>query len=174
MSTIAGVTSHSSLSLMEFKTGKRSDEQQKDALFGAQTSVPQPRTVDANAERNYQAQQASEEGFARYRVGLQTTPNAAADTRSESGGWSNGLGASKSEEPDKALQEFQAYMSKSPAEKMRDSILKDMGLTEEDIEDMPPERQKAVEAEIAERMKDKAQMQAQADVSPEEQVYGVV
>lgn len=172
MSTIAGVAGHSSLSLMEFKTGKRSDEQQKDALFGAQTSVPQPRTVDANAERGYQAQQASEEGFARYRVGLQTTSGVAADNRSERGGWSNGLGVSENDEPDKALQEFQAYMSKSPAERMRDSILKEMGLTEEDIKEMPPEQQRAIEEKIAERMRDKVQMQAHADRNPEDRVFG--
>lgn len=171
MSTIAGVGGYGSLSLMEFKTGKRGEEQQKDSLFSAPAVVPSQRTVDASAARDYQAQQATEEGFARLRVSMQTTSAGTAQTSVESGRVDTSQKVDKS---DRALQEFKAYMAKTPAERMRDSILKEMGLTKEDIEAMPPEKQKAIEEEIAERMRDKAQMQAQADRSPEEQVYGVL
>jgi hypothetical protein len=61
-----------------------------------------------------------------------------------------------------ATEEFQEYMSKTPEQRLRDSILKEMGITEEDLKAMPPEKQQAVAQEIADRMKDKMQL-AQAD-----------
>lgn len=155
MSTIAGVGG-SSLSLMGFKTDKRDEVQQQEALFAVPTAVPNQRTVESNATYDYLAQQATEEGFARLRVPQQTTSVSTTQSRVESS---------------TALQEFKAYMSKSPIERMRDSILKEMGLTKEDVEAMPPEKQKAIAEEIAERMKVRAQLQTQADRPPEEQVY---
>lgn len=49
--------------------------------------------------------------------------------------------------------EFQEYMSKNDAEKMRLSVLKEMGLTEEEFEQLPPEAQFAIEQKIIERLK---------------------
>ena len=54
-------------------------------------------------------------------------------------------------------------MAMTPAEKMRDSILKEIGMTEEEIEALPPEQQKAVEEEIAQRMEERAKMPAQSE-----------
>ncbi|NMG36058.1 hypothetical protein GRF61_16545 [Azoarcus sp. TTM-91] len=56
---------------------------------------------------------------------------------------------------EKVLADFRDYMEKTPAERMRDAILRDMGLTEEDLAAMPAEERAAVEDEIAERIKDK-------------------
>ena len=54
-----------------------------------------------------------------------------------------------------AAQELEEYLKKSPAEHMRDAILKEMGLTEDDLAAMPPEQRKAVEDTIATKIKEK-------------------
>lgn len=77
-----------------------------------------------------------DEAFAKTRVQLQTVA-------------STTLGGS-------ATAEFKDYMSKTPEERLRDSILEEMGITEEEFEAMPPEKQMAVSQEIAQRMQDKS------------------
>ncbi|WP_433736810.1 hypothetical protein [Pseudomonas putida] len=57
-----------------------------------------------------------------------------------------------------ATSEFKDYMSKTPEQRMRDSILQEMGLTQEEVDAMPPEKQKAIGEEIAQRMQDKAEI----------------
>ncbi|WP_085629579.1 MULTISPECIES: hypothetical protein [unclassified Pseudomonas] len=86
-----------------------------------------------------------DEAFAKTRVGLQTTD--ASDAK---------VGAKT------ATEEFKDYMSKSPEQRLRDSILQEMGLTEDDIKNMPPEKQLAVAKEIAQRLQDKMKL-AQSD-----------
>jgi len=54
-----------------------------------------------------------------------------------------------------AAQELEEYLRKSPAEHMRDAILQEMGLTEEDLAAMPPEKRKAIEDTIAAKIKEK-------------------
>lgn len=53
-----------------------------------------------------------------------------------------------------ALQELEEYLKKSPIERMRDAILKDMGLTEADLAAMPPDKRNAIEAAIEARIKE--------------------
>jgi hypothetical protein len=43
-------------------------------------------------------------------------------------------------------------------QRLRDSILQEMGLTEDDVKAMPPEKQLAIGKEIAERMQDKIKL----------------
>ena len=43
-----------------------------------------------------------------------------------------------------ATDEFKDYMSKSPAQRIREQLLKEMGLTEDDFKAMPPEKQQAI------------------------------
>jgi hypothetical protein len=50
--------------------------------------------------------------------------------------------------------EFHQYMSKNDAEKLRLAVLKEMGLTEEEFEQLPPEAQFAIEQKILERLKE--------------------
>ncbi|MGJ7514502.1 hypothetical protein ACSFE6_09220 [Pseudomonas baetica] len=57
-----------------------------------------------------------------------------------------------------ATSEFKDYMSKTPEQRMRDAILEEMGLTQEEVDAMPPEKQKAIGEEIAQRMEDKREM----------------
>ena len=54
-----------------------------------------------------------------------------------------------------AGEELAEYQSKSLAQHIRDAILKEMGLTEEDLDAMPPEKRAAVEDAIAEKIKER-------------------
>jgi hypothetical protein len=81
-----------------------------------------------------------DEAFAKTRVQLQT------------------VGSSAPAEAGSAMAQFKDYMSKTPEQRLRDSILKEMGITEEEYAAMPPEKQLAVGEEIAQRMQDKSTM----------------
>lgn len=50
---------------------------------------------------------------------------------------------------------LQDYVKKSPAEHLREAVLKQMGLTEEDLAAMPTEKRLATEAEINRRIREK-------------------
>jgi uncharacterized membrane protein len=90
------------------------------------------------------------EAFAKTRVNLQaSTASTPASTQDTVGSGS-------------ATDEFKDYMSKTPEQRLRDSILKEMGLTEDQVKAMPPEQQLAIGKEIAERMQDKVKL-AQAE-----------
>ncbi|MHC8319162.1 hypothetical protein ACYZT4_00320 [Pseudomonas sp. GB2N2] len=87
-----------------------------------------------------------DEAFAKTRVALQATDATSLPKAGES----------------KAMADFKDYMSKTPEQRLRDSILDEMGITEEDLKAMPPEKQLAISKEIAERLQDKMKL-AQAD-----------
>ena len=52
------------------------------------------------------------------------------------------------------LKKLNEYIEKGPIVAMREKILKSMRLTEEELQALPPEKQKAVEAEIAQKIKE--------------------
>lgn len=54
-----------------------------------------------------------------------------------------------------AAEELAEYLRKTPAQHMRDAILKELGLTEEDLDAMPPEKRKAIEETITARVKER-------------------
>lgn len=56
---------------------------------------------------------------------------------------------------DNVMAEFMEIAKKSPAERIRDQILKSKGLSEEDVEAMTPEKREALEKEIAQMIEDK-------------------
>ncbi|WP_028683201.1 hypothetical protein [Pseudomonas chlororaphis] len=92
--------------------------------------------------------------FAKTRVLLQAPPPTASTAQANSATQSS------------ALDEFKDYMSKSPEQRMRDRILEEMGITEEDLKNMPPEKQQAVAQEIAQRVQDKLKLaQVEKDAS---------
>jgi predicted flavoprotein YhiN len=92
--------------------------------------------------------------FAKTRVLLQATPPTASTAQANSTTQSS------------ALDEFKDYMNKSPEQRMRDRILEEMGITEEDLKNMPPEKQQAVAQEIAQRVQDKLKLaQVEKDAS---------
>ncbi|EJB8386398.1 hypothetical protein GHU06_26290 [Pseudomonas aeruginosa] len=97
--------------------------------------------VDPAAES---ARQAMDEGFAKLNLTLKQNQANAPATASEG----------KS-----AYDEFKEYMQKSPAERMREQVLKSLGLTEEELDAMPPEKREQVEKGIGERMREMIAMQ---------------
>lgn len=56
---------------------------------------------------------------------------------------------------DELRAQLQDYLNKSPAEHMRDAIMKEMGISEDDLAAMPPEKREAVEADIARKMRER-------------------
>lgn len=109
------------------------------ALQAAQHSV----TVPAAQKELDKASDRIDEAFAKTRVQLQATTNG-------------------------ARTEFTEYMSKSPAERIREQLLKEQGLTEEQVQALPQEKQDAIAKQVAERLKEQQQQQvaAKATASP--------
>lgn len=109
------------------------------ALQAAQHSV----TVPAAQRELDKASDRIDEAFAKTRVQLQATTNG-------------------------ARAEFTEYMSKSPAERIREQLLKEQGLTEEQVQALPQEKQDAIAKQVAERLKEQQQQQvaAKATASP--------
>ena len=62
-----------------------------------------------------------------------------------------------------AGEELAEYQSKSVAQHIREAILKEMRLTEENLDAMPPEQRAAIEDAIAEKIKER--LLAQGDVT---------
>lgn len=114
------------------------------ALQAAQQSV----TVPAAQKELDKATDRIDEAFAKTRVQLQTT-------------------ASTSDVPatnatSSARSEFTDYMSKSPAERIREQLLKEQGLTEADVQNMSQEKQDAISKQVAERLKQQQEQQVAA------------
>ncbi|CAH0313156.1 hypothetical protein [Pseudomonas mediterranea] len=97
-----------------------------------------------------------DEAFAKTRVQLQTVAAQDAPAR---------------QTESSALKDFKDYMNKTPEERLRDAILAEMGISEEEYAAMPPEKQLAVGQEIAQRMQDKAAM-AQVEKAQEQHNTG--
>lgn len=81
----------------------------------------------------------------------------------------SGSGEAEEIEPaaNNAVTEFLEYMAKSPAERLYEAILKEKGLTKEQLESMPPEERMIVEKEIQEEMKQRIEMQASLPLGEE-------
>lgn len=65
----------------------------------------------------------------------------------------DGSAAGRNSGAGKAVSDFLAYAKETPAQRMREAILKSMGLSEDDLKGMSPEKRKAVEETIQERIK---------------------
>jgi hypothetical protein len=114
------------------------------ALQAAQQSVPLPaaqKDLDKASDR-------IDEAFAKTRVQLQasTSSTDASATSATSG----------------ARSEFTDYMSKTPAERIREQLLKEQGLTEADVQNMSLEKQDAISKQVAERLKQQQEQQVAA------------
>ncbi|WP_165669305.1 hypothetical protein [Metapseudomonas otitidis] len=116
-------------------------------------NTPAPDTQAAQRDAAY------DEAFARLKVDLQNNGERVRDEVYPDAE----RAAASVEKPvaSKASQEFHAYMEKTDSEKIRDKILKQMGLTEEDLEKMPPEKREQVEKMIAQRMTELNALQQQ-------------
>jgi hypothetical protein len=60
-----------------------------------------------------------------------------------------------------AEEKFLDYARKSPAEKIRDALLKSVGVTEDELKNMTPEQRKEVEQKIADKIKEAMQKQTE-------------
>ena len=101
------------------------------ALQAAQQSV----TVPAAQKELDKANDRIDEAFAKTRVQLQATTTATTATTDVPA-----AGSSTST----ARADFTDYMSKSPAERIREQLLKEQGLTEADVQNMSQEKHFAV------------------------------
>ena len=114
------------------------------ALQAAQQSV----TLPAAQKDLDKASDRIDEAFAKTRVQLQasTSTTDASATSATSG----------------ARSEFTDYMSKTPAERIREQLLKEQGLTEADVQNMSLEKQDAISKQVAERLKQQQEQQVAA------------
>ena len=114
------------------------------ALQAAQQSV----TVPAAQKELDKATDRIDEAFAKTRVQLQTSASASdvPATSATSG----------------ARADFTDYMSKTPAERIREQLLKEQGLTEADVQNMSQEKQDALSKQVAERLKQQQEQQVAA------------
>ncbi len=65
-----------------------------------------------------------------------------------------------------AAEYLAEWVKKTPEQHMREAILKKMGLTEEEVNAMPPEKRAEIEHEIADRIKELLQGK-NADAPPQ-------
>ena len=119
------------------------------ALQAAQQSV----TVPAAQKDLDKANDRIDEAFAKTRVQLQATTAAPAATTDVPA-----AGSSTST----ARADFTDYMNKTPAERIREQLLKEQGLTEEQVQAMPQEKQDAIAKQVAERVKEQQDQQVAA------------
>jgi hypothetical protein len=76
------------------------------------------------------------------------TSNAAATSSADSIGTTAPTTGKLNSKGKDVVQEFMDYAKMDPMQRMRANILKSMGLTEDDVKNMSPEQQKAVEQKI--------------------------
>ncbi|NWN48897.1 hypothetical protein BLL37_01940 [Pseudomonas azotoformans] len=122
------------------------------ALQAAQQSV----TVPAAQKELDKAADRIDEAFAKTRVQLQTTTEAVTASTATADVPKTGSTATT------ARAEFTDYMSKSPAERIREQLLKEQGLTEADVQNMSQEKQDAISKQVAERLKQQQEQQVAA------------
>ena len=112
------------------------------ALQAAQQSV----TVPAAQKELDKAADRIDEAFAKTRVQLQASTAATTATTD--------VPATSS-----ARADFTDYMSKTPAERIREQLLKEQGLTEAEVQTMPQEKQDAIAKQVADRLKQQQEQQ---------------
>ncbi|WP_010489040.1 hypothetical protein [Pseudomonas sp. S9] len=156
MSTIQGIGTLGGYSDISSLGARSRSAFREEALFSlpkANAQEPATRQREIN-DQSFQAAQAIDEGFARLRLGLQDAGNGMVSGSVVGSSLAESLADSGSV----AREEFRKYMEMTPAEKMRDSILKELGLTEEELDAMPPEQQSAIEEKIVQRIKERSQV----------------
>lgn len=89
------------------------------------------------------AEDAREEAFAKLKVQLQNPGSDLGQPADVS-----------TEQTSSARQDFQDFMSKSPAEMIKEKLLRELGMTEDEYDALPPEKKALVDKQIAQRMKD--------------------
>ena len=125
------------------------------ALQTAQQSVSVPAAqtqLDKAADR-------IDEAFAKTRVQLQaTTATTAATTATPATTDASAADSTTST----ARTDFTDYMNKTPAERIREQLLKEQGLTEAEVQTLPQEKQDAITKQVADRLKQQQEQQVAA------------
>ncbi|MFJ4130665.1 hypothetical protein [Pseudomonas cyclaminis] len=123
------------------------------ALYsGAVQAAQQSVTVPVAQKELDKASDRIDEAFAKTRVQLQASTTATTST-TETPATTSTTGA---------RSEFTEYMSKSPAERIREQLLKEQGLTEADVQNMSQEKQDAISKQVTERLKQQQEQQVAA------------
>lgn len=144
-------------------------QQQRSVLEQSAAQLPalQPLMASAktSAQQNNQgstSQQHAEdnrkEAFAKLMVMLQN-PDAAKREQVSVG----------KQEGSSALQEFRDFMAKSPAEKIKEKMLQELGLSPEEYDALPSEQKMRVDQLIARRMQEEIEAKVQAKVEHQAQ-----
>jgi len=81
---------------------------------------------------------------------VESTEESSASNTSAAGSKSDNAHATTEE----LLKKLNEYIEKGPIVVIREKILESMGITEEELKAMPADKQKAIEAEIAEKIKE--------------------
>ena len=130
------------------------------ALYSGQLQNAQPLTnlqaTPASAADNVNA------AFAKTRVLLQSSVPEAAAVQS------TGTQNTQATAQGSATEAFKDYMSKPVAQRIREQLLKEMGLTEDDVKAMPPEKQQAINDKISDLMQQKEAIK-QAEIAQQKQ-----
>ena len=100
--------------------------------------------------------------FAKTRVLLQSSVPEAAAVQS------TGTQNTQATAQGSATEAFKDYMSKPVAQRIREQLLKEMGLTEDDVKAMPPEKQQAINDKISDLMQQKEAIK-QAEIAQQKQ-----
>ncbi|OAE11933.1 hypothetical protein AZH11_15800 [Pseudomonas simiae] len=120
---------------------------------GALQAAQQSATVPAAQHDLNKANDRIDEAFAKTRVQLQATTAAPAATTDVPAAGST---------TSTARTDFSDYMNKSPAERIREQLLKEQGLTEAAVQAMPQEKQDAIAKQVADRVKQQQDQQVAA------------
>jgi hypothetical protein len=88
-----------------------------------------------------------------------TSPSPASNSNpaGAAGSGATGSNSASASQDNSVVQDFLNYAKESPADRLRDSILKSMGLTQEQLDKMPPAQRQAIEKKIEDIIKQKLQ-----------------
>lgn len=126
--------------------------QQQGTLAGKTALVDKTNNADAFSKTLQQVQQAQA------KVAKETVSATTADMNTDA-----------LKQPDEnntnAIDEFLAWMQMTDTEKVRDRILKSMGLTEEDLESMEHDEREKIEAIIAQKIKEETEVKIEKQLA---------
>lgn len=117
------------------------------------TAKAQPQQGGDASQQRSQDQQ--NEAFAKLMLSLQNPERSAIGAQIETQG--------------NARQEFLDYMALSPEQKIREKMLREMGLSLEEYEALPPEKKELIDKQIAQQMKEEMEINSMAKLQPMQQ-----
>ena len=120
-------------------------------LMVASNATAQHGSRGNTAQQN--AEDAREEAFARLKVML-NNPEAAGSPP----------GDRATAETSSARQAFDDYMNKTPGEMIKEKLLRELGMTEDEYNALPPEQKEKVAQQLAQRMQEDVEIKTQAKI----------